>query len=132
MTSVEGSGGGLYPGEGETHRAASLTLERSMHGTGMMDEVAARPGISREEFDGKHVRLEAVARRARRDDVARRVRSALRKRVHVVERGAGVVERCCAVHTATPAIAHGGELDRSLLLGGKDAANAAHDTARRT
>jgi hypothetical protein len=123
------SGGRLDSSEGETHGAPSLTLERSVHGTGVVDEVAAGPWVAHEEVAGKHVGLEPITWRAGRDDVPLIVRSAFGERMHVIERRAGVVERRCAVHAAAPAIAHGGKLDRPLLLSGEDAPDAAHDAA---
>ena len=129
VTAPKNSGRGLHPGEGETYRAPSLALECAMHGTSMMDEVAARPRIAHEEFSGEHVCLEPIAGRACRDDVARRMRSTLRERMHMVERGVLVVERRGAIHAAPPAIAQRGELHRSLLLRGEEAPHTAHDAA---
>ena len=63
--------GGAHVGEGETHRAARLTLERAVYGASVQDEVGAGPRMAQEELRGEHVRLEAIARGTRGDDVAR-------------------------------------------------------------
>ena len=98
----------------------------------MVDEVGACPRMSHEELDRKHVRLETIARRTCRNDVARRVRAALGERVDVIQCCVCVFEGSGAIHTATPAVAQGGELDRSFLLSGREAPDAASDAAGRT
>jgi hypothetical protein len=50
----------------------------------------------------------------------------------MVERGPREVQRRCAIHASPPAVAHRCELERSLLLGGLEASDAANDSAGRT
>jgi hypothetical protein len=75
--------------------------------------------MPQEELRGEHIGLEAIARRARRDDVARRVRAALGEWMHVVERGARILERGATIDAAATAVSHRGELERSLVLRGE-------------
>lgn len=82
------------------------------------DEIEACPGISREEFGRQHVTLEPVASAARQHDVARHVGPTVRQRMHVIERGVIEIERRRAIDAAAAAVAHGGPLDRSLLVSG--------------
>ena len=103
-----------------------------MYGARVVNEVAAGGGVAHEEFRWEHVRLEAIARRTRGNDVACDVRAAFGERMDVVERRAREVKRLGAVHAPPAAVAHRGELERSLLLGGLEASNAAKDSARRT
>lgn len=123
----DGSGRGGYSGERETHSSACLALERAVYGARMMDEVAACPRIAHEELNGKHVCLESIARWACGDDVAGCVGSALGQGLDVVQRRVLIVEWRCAVHTAPAAVAQGGELDRTLLLGREEPPDVAHD-----
>jgi hypothetical protein len=97
----------------------------------VVNEVAARPWMTEKELRRQQVRLEPVARRTRHDDVARRVRAALRERMDMVERGARVVERRGAVHTAAPAVSQRRELDRSLVLVRREPPNPTQETSWR-
>ena len=120
---------GAHVGEGQAHGAARLTLECAVHRACIVDEVAPRPWISQKELGGKHVRFQAIAGRTRGDDVARRMRAALGERIHMVERGAGVVELGRAVHASAAAVSNRGELDRPLLLGRDEAPYPAQEAA---
>ena len=91
-----------------------------MHRPSMGDEVDPCPGISREEFRRQHVPLQPIASPAREHHVARHVRAAVRERMHVVERGVIEIERRGAVHTSAAAVTHGGSLDRSFLMSGRN------------
>ena len=93
------------------------------------DEVRAGPWVARKEILGKQITLEKVARPAGRDEVARRVRTAVGARMNMVEGGSSDVERRRAVHTATSAIAHGRALDRMLEGADRHAASAAGEPA---
>src|SRR5258705_3583498 len=53
---------------------------------------------------------------------------ALGERVHVVERGARVVEGGRAVHAASAAVSEGRHLDRPLLFRGDEAAHSAEQS----
>ena len=108
--------GGPWFGEREAHRAAGLALERAVYGARIMDEVAPCPRGAKKEFSGQHVGLEPIAAGARSDEVARRVRTASRQWVHMIERRVRVVERGGAVHAASAAVADGGKLDGAFLL----------------
>ena len=101
-----------------------------MH-SALVDEVAASPGVAKKELSGQHVGFQSIARWARRDDVAWRVRSALGERMDVVERGARVLERRGAIDAAASAVAQGGELDGSLVLGGDEASQVTQKASRR-
>ena len=103
-----------------------------MYGARVVNEVAAGGGVAHEEFRGEHVRLEAIARWAGGDDVACDVRAAFGEGMDVVERRVREVEWLGTVDASPAAVAHRGELERSLLLGGLEASNAAKDSARRT
>ena len=100
---------------GQAHRSASATLERAVDGTGVDDEVHARPGKASEEVGWQHVALEPVAAAARSDEVARDVCAAFRERVHVVEGSDIELEGSGAIHAAAAAVTHRGALDRSFL-----------------
>lgn len=100
----------------QTDRPSRATLQRSVHGARIGDEVEPRPRISGEVFGRQHVSFLTVAPRARQHDVAGYVRPAVRQRIHVIQRREVELERSGAVHTAPAAIAHGGPLDRSFLL----------------
>ena len=80
------------------------------------DEIEPGPRIAGEEISRQHVSLEAIAARARKYHVARYVGATVRERMNVVERREVELEPRGAVHAAPPAVAHGGTLDRSLLV----------------
>src|SRR5690348_3553416 len=101
---------------GQAHGATRLALQRAMYRASVQDEVAPCPWLAEKELGGKHVRLESIAGRTRRNDVARRVGAALRQRVDVVEGCARVLEPRATVDTTATAVAHRGELERSLVL----------------
>jgi hypothetical protein len=116
--------GGARLREGETHCATRLALERPVHGAGVQDEVAARPRMAEKELRGEHVRFETIARRTRRDDVARRVGASLGERMHVIERRTLILECRAAINTSATAVSHRGELECSLVLCGEQSPNA--------
>jgi hypothetical protein len=91
-------------------------LERAMHGPCVANEIRSRPGMAREELVRQHVALQAIARSARGDEVAWRVRATSRDRVHVVERGHLQRQRNGAVDAASAAVPHGGSLDRPPVV----------------
>src|SRR5205085_9274219 len=64
----------------------------------------------------------AVTADARGDKVAESVRPAMRQRVDMVESGVAEIERLRAVHAAPTAVAHGGALNRVLVLGCRETA----------
>jgi len=68
--------------------------------------------MAREEVLRQLIGFQQIARPARDNEVARRVRAAMCERMDVIERGDGDVKRCRAVHAPTAAVAHGGALDR--------------------
>ena len=123
------SGGGRHLGEGEAHRTARLTLEGAMYGSGVVDEVAPRPGVAHEELDRQHVRLEAIALRTGGNDVARHVGASLGQWMHVIQRRMLVIERRGAVHAAAATVAKRGQLDLALLLRREETPHASHDAA---
>lgn len=96
-----------------------------MHGSRVMNEVAPGPRVAHEELHGEHVSLETIARCARGYDVAGYVRTSLGEWVDVIERGTRDVEWRGAVDAAAAAVAHGGQLDRALLLQHAEATYAA-------
>jgi hypothetical protein len=96
-----------------------------MHGTRVRDEVETRPWIPGEEFRRQEISLQPVAARAGEDDVPRNVGTAVRQRMHVIERREIEVEGRGAVDTAPSAVAHRGAFDRALLMAGRDALTAA-------
>ena len=121
-----------FTGERQTDRATRLTLQRSVYGTGVVNEVGASQRIAHEELGGEHIRLEAIARWTGRNNVSLRVCTALGQGMHVIQCGVSVFQGRCTVDAATPTVAKRGKLDGSLLLGGKDAPDATHDAAGRT
>ena len=100
-----------------------------MRRASISNEVGARPRIARKEILGQEITLEQIARPARRDEVARCVRTAVGARMDVIEGGSSDLERCRAIHTATSAIAHGRALDRMLEGADRHAASAAGEPA---
>lgn len=98
-----------------------------MHRSRVLNEIRARPRISGEELGRQQVSLQSIAARTGEDDVARYVRTAVRPREHMIERGELELERRRAVHTAAAAIAHGGALDRALLMTGGNLFGPASD-----
>lgn len=86
-----------------------------MYGSGVDDEVHARPRKSGEEIRWQHVALEPVASAAGGHEVAGDVCTAFRQRVHVVESSDIELEWGGAVHAAPAAVTHRGALDRSFL-----------------
>ena len=101
-----------------------------MHGSRVENEIAPGPGMAEEELRREHVGLEPIARRTRGYDVARRVRAALGERMDVVERRARILEWRAAIDTAATAVAHGGELECSLVLCGEQSPHAAKEISR--
>ena len=71
-----------------------------------------------EKLDREQFTLQAIAAHAGGDQVAKRVRAAMRKRVNVIESGVGEFERFSAVNAAPAAVAHRGALNRVLVVGG--------------
>jgi hypothetical protein len=105
-----------HTGECETDGAARLPLQRAVHCSRVVDEVAARPWVAHEELDRKHIRLQAITRRTGGNDVARHVCPALGQWVHVIQRRVLIVQRRGAVHASTATVAERGQLDLALLL----------------
>jgi hypothetical protein len=91
-----------------------------MHRTSVVNEVHPRPGKAREEFSRQQIAFEAIAARAREDEVARHVCAAVRERVHMIQRREIELELRRAIDAATTTVAHRGVLDSSLLISGGD------------
>src|SRR5215212_10038711 len=96
-----------------------------MNSASVGNEVESRPGVASEELRWQQVSLEAIASRAGEDDVPRHVSSAMRQRMHVIERGELELKRSGAVHAASAAVAHRGSFDRPFLRSGGDLFGAA-------
>jgi hypothetical protein len=106
----------------QAHRATRTPLERPVHGTCVRDEILSSPWMSREELSRQQLAFEAIAVATRGDEVAERVRAAVRQRVHVVESGVREIEASGAVDTAPAAVAHRGALNGVFLVGGRQPA----------
>jgi hypothetical protein len=99
-----------------------------MYGTSIPHEVGAGPGIGGEENRRKEVRLEAIAARAREDNVPRMMRAAVRERIYVIERCGFEVEGGGAVDAAATAVSHGRALYRALVSGSAEGGDAGTST----
>ena len=85
-----------------------------MHGARISHEVRARVRVPLEELVRQHVSLHAVTRAAGDDKVARRVRTAARYRIDVVERRFKRVEVMRAVDATPAAVTHRRALEGAL------------------
>ena len=117
-------------GERKTDGTSRIALQGPVHRAGVANEVGAGPRISSEELVRQHVAFQAIARRTRRDQVARRVRPALRHGVHVIERRDVDRQWNGAVDAASAAVTHGSVLERTLEAVIVGVARAAAETAR--
>lgn len=88
-----------------------------MHRAGIHDEVVPRPGMPHEKLDGEQLAFQPIAARAGGDEVAKRVRAPVSEGIHMIERGVREFEGLGAVHAAATAVAHGGALNRLLVVG---------------
>ena len=86
-----------------------------MHRARIGDEILARPRIAREKLRRQQITLETITPSARQDDVAWRVRTTMRQRMHMIERREVELELSGAVDAAPATVAHGCAFDRSLL-----------------
>jgi len=91
-----------------------------VNGASVSDEVLTRPRIAGEELGRQQVSLESIARATREHDVAWRVGSAVRERMHVIERSNVEVQLRAAVDAAAATVAHGCSLERPLLVTRRD------------
>lgn len=89
------------------------------------DEIDPGPRIPSEELGREQIAFQSVTTPAGEYQVARRVRSTVRQRVHVVERREIELEKRGAVDAAPSAVAHGGALDRAFLVSGGNLLGAA-------
>lgn len=101
-----------------------------MHRTRVGDEVESGPGIASEKLRRQKITLQTIAARTRQDDVAGDVRSAMRQRMHVVQRRTIEFQSRTAVNAAPAAVAHRCALDRPLLWASGDWFCPAADTRR--
>jgi len=87
-----------------------------VHGTGVLNEIEACPGVAREELCWEQVTFEAITAAARGDEITRRMDAALRERKNVIDGGDFEVERSGAIHAAPAAITHHGVFNSALLV----------------
>lgn len=99
-----------------------------MNSPGVGDEVLARPRVPGKKFCRQQVSLQAIARAAGENDVARRVRAAVSQRVHMVEGREVELQRQATIDAASAAIAHSGSFDCSFLVARGNFLGPAADT----
>jgi hypothetical protein len=79
-----------------------------MNGPRIREEILPRTGISEKEFEGQHIAFEPITRPTRHDQIPRRMRSAMRQWIHMIDRGEIDIEESAAIDAAAAAIAHRG------------------------
>ena len=104
----------------QADRPPCAPFQRAMDRPGVEDEVQARPREASEKLSWQEIALQAIAPSAGEDHVARNMGAAVRKWLHVVQRGEIEFERGGAVDAPAAAVAHGGAFDRSFQMSGGD------------
>lgn len=87
-----------------------------MHGSGVLNEVEASPGVAGKKFGGEKVPFEAIAATTGGYEIAGRMLATFGEWEDVVDGGEVEIEWCGAIHTAAPAVTHHCVFDRALLV----------------
>ena len=101
---------------GEADGTTRATLQCEMHRSCVMNEIHSGPRISREEFRGQEITLQAITPAASGDEIAWSVNAALGERKDMIDGRYVVVERRGAIDAPPTAVTHHGVLNRALLV----------------